>query len=163
MADDFLTPIIDEIVTILQANLPGEIDDLDTALKDIPNNFMHKAFMQTRLQFPSMEIFPSGQSTFDPNFTNGTIDFDWRIATVINLVAKDEKTGELNMRKYMTAVIKSIEKGTVANNEMRLNGKARFAGPIGIDFINGGVSGNILFSVIIIWQVVKSEDTLAGV
>lgn len=163
MADDFLTPIIDEIVTILQANLPGEIDDLDAALADIPNNFMHKAFMQTRLQFPSMEIFASGQSTFDPNYTNGTIDFDWRIATVINIAAKDEKTGELNMRKYMTAVIKSIEKGTVANNDMNLNGVARFAGPIGADFVNGGVSGNILFSIIIIWQVRKSEDTLAGV
>lgn len=163
MADDFLTPIIDEIVTILQANLPGEIDDLDAVLKDIPDNFMHKAFMQTRLQFPSMEIFPSGQSTFDPNYTNGTINFDWRIATIINIAAKDEKTGELNMRKYMTAVIKSIEKGTVANNEMKLNGVARFAGPIGVDFVNGGVSGNILFSVIIIWQIVKSQDTLAGV
>ena len=163
MADDFLTPIIDEMVTILQANLPGEIDDLDTTLEDIPNEFMHKAFMQTRLQFPSMDIFPSGQSTFDPNFTHGTIDFDWRVATVIYLTAKDEETGELDSRKYMTAVIKSIEKGTVANNEMRLNGKARFAGPIGADFVFGGVAGNILFSVIIIWQVVKSEDTLAGI
>ena len=163
MADDFLTPIIDEIVTILQANLPGEIDDLDTNLEDVPNEFMHKAFMQTRLQFPSIDIFASGQSTFDPNFTNGTIDFDWRVATVIYLTAKDEETGELDARKYMTAVIKSIEKGTVANNEMRLNGKARFAGPIGADFVFGGVAGNILFSIIIIWQIVKSEDTLAGV
>lgn len=163
MADDFLTPIIDEIVTILQANLPGEIDDLDATLEDIPNQFMNKAFMQTRLQFPMIDIFPSGQSTFDPNYTNGTIDFDWRIATVIYLSAKDEEAGELDGRKYMTAVIKSIEKGTVANNEMKLNGKARFAGPIGADFVFGGVPGNILFSVIIIWQIVKSEDTLAGV
>lgn len=163
MADDFLTPIIDEIVTILQANLPGEIDDLDAALEDIPNEFMHKAFMQALLQSPSMEIFASGQSTFNPNYTNGTIDFDWRVATVINLTAKDEETGELDARKYMTAVIKSIEKGTVADNEMKLNGVARYAGPIGVDFVNGGIAGNILFSVIIIWQIVKSEDTLAGV
>jgi len=163
VADDFLTPIIDEIVTILQANLPGEIDDLDAALEDVPNQFMHKAFMQTRLQFPSMDIFASGQSILNPNYTTGTIDFDWRIATVIYLSAKDEEAGELDGRKYMTAIIKSIEKGTVANNEMRLNGKARFAGPIGVDFVDGGVTGNILFSVIIIWQVVKSEDTLAGV
>lgn len=163
MADDFLTPIIDVIVTILQANLPGEIDDLDTALEDIPNQFMHKAFMQTRLQFPSMDIFPSGQSILNPHFTHGTIDFDWRIATIIYLSAKDEEAGELDGRKYMTAVIKSIEKGTVANNEMRLDGKARFVGPIGVDFVDGGEARNILFSIIIIWQVIKSEDTLAGV
>jgi len=162
VADDFLTPIIDEIVTILQANLPGEIDDLDTALEDVPNEFMHKAMMQFQLQYPSIEVYPE-QSTSDPNFTHGTIDFDWRIVTTINLTAKDEETGELDGRKYMTAVIKSIEKGTVANNEMRLNGVARFAGPIGINFVNGGIRGNILFSIFIIWQIVKSEDTLAGV
>ena len=50
MADDWLSPIIDQMVTILQANLPTEIDDLDTSLEDIPNQFMHKAAMQYNLQ-----------------------------------------------------------------------------------------------------------------
>jgi len=41
----YLTPIIDEFITILQANLPGEIDALDAALEDVPNQFMHPAKM----------------------------------------------------------------------------------------------------------------------
>ena len=53
----FLTPIIDEMVTILQANLPGEIDAIDTNLDDIPNEFFHKAWMQHKLQFPAMRFF----------------------------------------------------------------------------------------------------------
>lgn len=161
MAEDFLTPIIDQMVTILQANLPGEIDDLDTALEDIPNSFMHKSMQMAHVQFPTMEIFPSGPSTLDPNYSHGTIDFDWRIATIINCQANDEDEGELNLRKYMTAVIKSLEKGTIANNEMKLDGMARYAGPIAVDFGSIGERGNILFSVLIVWEVRKSEDTLA--
>ena len=160
MADDWLSPIIDQMVTILQANLSTEIDDLDTSLEDIPNQFMHKAAMQYNLQYPSIEIFPSGQSGIDPNYTNGTIDFDWRIVTIINLTAKDEEAGELDMRKYMTAVIKTLEKGT-GSNDMTIDGKARFAGPIGVDFVSGGDPGNIVFSIIIIWQIVLSQDSLA--
>ncbi len=161
MADDFLSPIIDVMKTILVANLPGEIDDLDTSLEDIPAAFMHKSMQMAHVQFPSMEIFPSGPSILDPNYSQGIIGFDWRIATMINLQANDEDEGELNMRKYMTAVIKSLEKGTVTNNEMKLDGKARFAGPIAVDFAGGGERGNILFSVMIVWEVGKSEDTLA--
>jgi len=162
MADDFLTPIINEFKTILVANLPGEIDDLDTSLADVPANFMFKAMKMARPQFPMIEIFPTGQSVVDPNYTNATIDFDWRIATIISLGAKDEPTGELNARKYMTAMIKSIEKGTGANT-FKLNGVADFAGPIGVDFIGGGISGNILFAVLIMWEVRKKVDPLSGV
>ena len=161
MADDFLSPIIDVMKTILVANLPGEIDDLDTSLEDIPSAFMHKSMQMTHVQFPSMEIFPSAQSALDPHYTYGTIDFDWRIATIVNLQANDENEGELNMRKYMTAVIKSLEKGTVSGNEMKLDGKARFAGPILVDFAGAGERGNLLFAVLIMWEVRKSEDTLA--
>ena len=158
----YLTPIIDEIVTILQANLPGEIDDLDTDLDDVPNQFMHKAMMQFQLQYPAIEVFAE-ESVLNPNYTHGTIDIDWRIVTAISFSAKDEETGMSEMSTYMTAIIKSIEKGTTANNEMKLNGVVRYAGPIAVNFVNGGVSGNILFSLFIIWQMVKSEDTLAGV
>lgn len=162
MADDFLTPIIDEFKTILIANLPGEIDDLDTSLQDVPANFMFKAMMQSRPQFPMIEIFATGQSVIDPNYSQSLLDFDWRIATMINLAAKDEPTGELNARKYMTAVIKSIEKGTGANT-MKLNGVADYAGPIGVDFAGGGLTGNILFAVLIMWEVRKIEEPLSGI
>lgn len=161
MADAWLTPIITEFKTILTANLPGEIDDIDTSLEDVPTQFMHKAMMQFNLQFPSIEIYPSGQSELDPNYTQCDIDFDWRIATVINLNANNEEEGEANMQTYFTAVVKSICKSVTANTEFRLNGVARQVGPIAVDFVFGGVSGNILFSVVIMWSVIKSENPLA--
>jgi len=89
MADAWLTPIITEFKTILTANLPAEIDDIDAELEDIPTQFMHKAMMQFNLQYPSIEIFPFGQSELNPHYNNCDIDFDWRIATVINLNAND--------------------------------------------------------------------------
>ena len=104
----YLTPILDEFVTILQANLPGEIDDLDTALEDVQNQFMHPAKMQFNLQYPSIEVYAIGQSELNPHFTNCDIEFDWRIVTIINLNANNEEEGEENMSTYMTAVIKSI-------------------------------------------------------
>ncbi len=158
---DFLSPIIDQMVTILQANLPGEIDALDTSLEDIPNSFMFKSMQMTHVQFPSIEIFQSGQSTANPHYSHGKVDFDWRIATVVNMQANDEDEGEFNQRKYMTAIIKSIEKGTVTNNEMKLDGVARFAGPIGIDFVGLGGQDNMLFTLVIIWEVRNPEDVLA--
>lgn len=161
MADAWLTPIITEFKTILTANLSGEIDDIDTDLEDIPTQFMHKAMMQFNLQYPSIEIFPSGQSELNPHYNNCDIDFDWRIATVINLNANDDEEGEANMQTYMTAVIKSIIKTTTAADPFRLNGVARQVGPIAVDFVFGGVSGNILFSVVIMWSVIKSEDPTA--
>ena len=88
------------------------------------------------------------------------LDFDWRIATVINFGSNDEEEGERDGQTYFTAVIKALEKGTIANNEFKFNGTVRKAGPIGVDFVNGGQVGNILTTVIIMWEALLSEDPL---
>lgn len=158
MPDAWLTPIITEFKTILTANLPGEIDDIDTSLEDIPTQFMHKADMRFNLQSPSLEIFPSGESILNPHYNNCEIEFNWRIVTIVNINANNEEEGEANMQTYMTAVIKSIVKTTTSGEPFILNGVARQVGPIAVDFVFGGVPGNILFSVGIMWEVIKIED-----
>ena len=66
-----------------------------------------------------------------------------------------------SIRKARLSLLNRPKSTNVAGNEMKLDGKARFAGPVAVDFINGGTSANLLFSLIIIWEVRKSEDTLA--
>ena len=157
---DYINDILDEYETILNANLSTEITAIDASLEAIHNNFMFKSRRAFKLQYPMLEIFPFGEAAIDPHLQQGLLDFNWRIVTIISIQANDEGAAQIAMGKYLTAVIKTVEKGTVANNEFKLNGVVDSCAPIGIGFVAEGERATLLMAGIVIWEVLKKEDPL---
>ncbi len=157
---DYINDILDEYETILNANLATELAVIDANLEAISNNFMFKSRRAFKLKYPMLEVFPFGEATIDPHLQQGLLDFNWRIVTVISISANDEGKAQLQMGQHLTAVIKTIEKGTVANNEFKLNGVVDSCAPIGIGFVAEGERATLLMAGIVIWEVLKKEDPL---
>ena len=158
---DYLSVILDEFETILNANLTTELTAIDSNLEAISTNFTFKSRKAFKLKYPMLEIFPFGDATVDPHAHQGLLDIDWKIVTVLSLSANDEGKAQAAMGKYLTGIIKAVEKGTIANNEFQLNGVVDSCNPIGIGFVAEGEPATLLMAGVVIWEVLQKVDPLS--
>ncbi len=159
---DYINDILDEFETILNANLTTELTAIDSTLEAISTNFTFKSRKAFKLKYPMLEIFPFGEATVDAHVQQGLLDINWKIVTVLSLSANDEGKAQAAMGKYLTGIIKAVEKGTVANNEFQLNAVSgvNSCAPIGIGFVAEGERATLLMAGIVIWEVLQKKDPL---
>ena len=118
MGDPYVGVILDEIVTIMQANFNTEIDAIDSDLDD----WITTSFMKANdtwpgdAGFPYFMVFPFGASPINTQYETGpNFEATWRIATIIAIIANSIPELQERSDKYGTALIKTIFKGTSVN------------------------------------------------
>lgn len=153
---DFLSPIINAWVSLLKANLPTEIDAIDSALEDVPNaNYFKARLNNLSGLFPSIEIFTFGDSDIDADFTNDSVEFLWRIATLINIMGEDEEDLQSKLNKYTTAIMKASAKSDIGQ-DWTIDNTVDLASPTSIGFAEEEES--ITATGLILWAVRREED-----
>lgn len=118
MGDPYVGPILDEIVTIMQANFNTEIDAIDNTLPDWITTSFTKGLnpWQGDQAFPHLMVFPFGSSSINSRYETGpNFEATWRIATIITIVANSGEELQERLDKYGTAMIKTIFTGTSGN------------------------------------------------
>lgn len=161
---DFLTPILEEFQTILQANLNTEIDNIDNTLTDVKNAaIVIEDFDLSFPEFPWLQVFPRpGENQIDSDQQNLNIVFNFDVITALTIAGKDSTELTKNLSKYMSAMLISIIKGT-GSDRYSLNGVVNLVRPIGWgheDFINQETSETVKGGFIV-WRTVKDTDPLS--
>ena len=165
MADPYVGPILDEIVTIMVANFNTELDLIDSNLPDWNVTSFTKGLdpWQGDLGFPHLMVFPFGSSSMNSQFeTSPNFEATWRIATIISAVANSGQELQEWLDKYGTAMIKTIVAGT-SGNAWTLNQKVDFIDLIEVAFNDffGEESQQIAGAYFAIWEARILHDPTA--
>ena len=116
MANAYIAPILDAIVTIAKANLNTKIDSISNdTLYNIDATAYAKS-MRWPERFPWFNCFPFGDATIDSEYeTGGTFLARWPIITEISYVADDMDELQVMGDIFLTAMIRSLTSGSTGN------------------------------------------------
>ena len=165
MGDPYVGPILDEIVTIMQANFNTEIDAIDSDLPDWITTSFTKSLnpWQGDQAFPHLMVFPFGSSSINSQFESSpNFEATWRIATIITIVANDGAELQARLDKYGTAMIQAIVTGQ-SGNAWTLNQTVDFIDLIEVAFNDfaGQETQQIAGAFFAIWEIRNLYDPTA--
>lgn len=112
MADAYIKPILDAVVTILTANFNTQIAAIDSNAPTWNTAHISKYLIEQITDLPWVSVFPLGDAVHDSTEISDGFDANWQIATVIDTNGKDQAELTEYLDLYLTALIRALTRGS---------------------------------------------------